>query len=287
MEKRKAKSSEIPKAPALAPPPLNNAKLTLKEQIAKTKEKKKSDLKVGSKLGLDGKSLENAKKGPESIGKAVFDPDSVKKDTLKSQKEEKKKVALEAKKVVEDKKKEEKRMKLAVSNPKKLSEMDAKAKAKEESSLAKANAKEDSKVYTGSRIKDPIPAKTTGTTDKKETTSVDTKAVPGKEEKKEESKLSKVGGMFKKGLGFIGSKLKGIALDKLKDAKEHFMGKDEEKKEEAKPAGGTVNANSGGGGGGGGSMAETISDLYQENKKLKAENAELKKKKEEVVPAVQ
>jgi hypothetical protein len=85
---------------------------------------------------------------------------------------------------------------------------------------------------------------------------------------------SKLGGLLKKGAGMVASKLGGVVKGQIDNAKEHYMGKkEEEKKEEAKPAGG---------GGGGGGMAATISELYQENKQLKTENAELKKKKEEV-----
>ena len=213
-------------------------------------------------------SSEIAKKNPELLGKAVFDPAAAKKEAAKAEKTQKKKNAAENKAKFKEQDAFKKRMDLAVKNPKKLAKMDAAAEAK----AAKA------KAASGTDVKDA-----------KATASVDAKADPAKEEKNETSKSSKVGGMFKKGLGFLGSKVKGFVAgqvkDKIKDAKEHYTGKkEEEKTEDAKPAGVTVNVNNagGGGGGGGGGMAETISDLYQENKQLKSENAELKKKKEEV-----
>ena len=82
-------------------------------------------------------------------------------------------------------------------------------------------------------------------------------------------------------LGKVGSTIKG----QFTQAKEQFFGKSEKKPEktpEAPHPSVTVNVGSsgsgnGGGGGGGGGMAETISELFQENKKLKAQIAELEK----------
>lgn len=122
-------------------------------------------------------------------------------------------------------------------------------------------------------------------------------------QKKPNSTKQKIGGFFKKigagikkGAGSLASKafgmVKGQVQDKVKEAKEHYTGKkEEEKKEEAKPAGVTVNLNNsgggagGGGGGGGGNMAETISDLFQENKRLKAELESYRNQKKEEVTA--
>ena len=210
-------------------------------------------------------SSEIAKKNPELLGKAVFDPAAAKKEAAKAEKTQKKKNAAENKAKFKEQDAFKKRMDLAVNNPKKLAKMDSAAEGK----AVKA------KAASGTDVKDA-----------KATASVDAKTDPAKEEKKEASKSSKVGGMFKKGLGFLGSKAKGFVAgqvkDKLKDAKEHYTGKKEEEKKEEASTGVTVNVNNSSGGGGGGGMAETISDLYQENKQLKSENAELKKKKEEV-----
>ena len=71
-------------------------------------------------------------------------------------------------------------------------------------------------------------------------------------------------------MGKIGGLLKG----QLSEAKGQFLGKSETEAPSKEPQSGvTVNV-----GGGGGNMAETIADLFQENKRLKAQIAELEKK---------
>ena len=281
------KKDAIPAPPTIAPPqpktagPVQSPSEKLKAQIAQNKvktlheQKKKDDFQDSVAKGKVGELKDAAKMTDEERTaklKASFDPKG-------AEKESKAKAKAEAKQAKADEKALNKRVALAAKDPKKFNEMQAKEQAKAE----KSKAKEESKAAKAKEKEDSIAAGTKA--------AVDAKAGPDKEEKKAESKASKVGGLFKKGLGFVGSKLKGIAMSKINDAKEHYLGKkEEEKKEEAKPAGVTINnyagGGAGGGGGGGGSMAATISDLYQENKQLKAENAELKKKKEEAVPTV-
>ena len=97
--------------------------------------------------------------------------------------------------------------------------------------------------------------------------------------------LSGMGGKLKKYGGMAGKaalgKVSGMVKGQLSEGKDHFLGKSDKKEETAAPATSpvTVNVGGGGGGGGGGGMAETISDLFQENKKLKAQIAELEKEK--------
>ena len=86
-------------------------------------------------------------------------------------------------------------------------------------------------------------------------------------------------------IGKVGSAIKG----NLTQAKEQFFGKSKEEKKEEAPKASPVTINNygsggsgGGNGGGGGGMAETISDLFQENKRLKTQIAELEKEKEKV-----
>jgi len=96
--------------------------------------------------------------------------------------------------------------------------------------------------------------------------------------------FTKLAGMA--AIGKVGSAVK----SNLTQAKEQFFGKskEEEKKEDTPtPSPVTINnyaggGGSGGGNGGGGGMAETISDLFQENKRLKTQIAELEKEKEKV-----
>ena len=108
--------------------------------------------------------------------------------------------------------------------------------------------------------------------------------------KKPKSKMDKFKGFMKS----VGSKAKGLAgtagklamgkiggllKGQLSEAKGQFLGKSETEAPSKEPQSGvTVNVGGGGGGGGAGNMAETIADLFQENKRLKAQIAELEKK---------
>lgn len=138
------------------------------------------------------------------------------------------------------------------------------------------------------------------TAGKERKTALKTAAQTGDEEAYEklkseqgESKKAKAGRFFKKagkatgkGLLSVGKWAGGKALNfgttKLNQGINHILGiQDEDKSEDKgseKPS--APSGSSAGGGGGGGGMAETISDLFQENKKLKAQIAELTEKKE-------
>jgi hypothetical protein len=110
-----------------------------------------------------------------------------------------------------------------------------------------------------------------------------------------ESKGAKVGGFLKKagktlgsGLLSVGKWTGGKALNfgstKLNQGINHILGiqdegKSEDKGSEKPSTSSAPSGSSAGGGGGGGGMAEMISELFQENKKLKAQIAELTEKK--------
>jgi hypothetical protein len=95
-----------------------------------------------------------------------------------------------------------------------------------------------------------------------------------KPEEKPETKKQKIGKFLswaKEKASPLIEKIGGMAGGKIKEAKEHFGGKSEEKDEKE--------TTKGGGGSGSGGVTAMISELYQENKQLKEKIKELEKAK--------